>query len=199
MAKNEESSKYKHNMKWVIKTILWTFVMAIFFSLITEKLMENLNIFFAFIILIVIIFIGIIFDIIGIAVTSADEKPFHSMASNQVLEAKYAIKLIKNAGKVSNFCNDVVGDICGIISGAAGASIIYEVIETFNVKNGTIISIIMTGIIASFTVGGKAMGKEIAINKSEKILFNVAKFIKFFENKLGIKFLRKSDNKNHKT
>lgn len=199
MAKNEEGSKYKHNMKWVIKTILWTFVMAIFFSLITEKLMENLNIFFAFIILIVIIFIGIIFDIIGIAVTSADEKPFHSMASNQVLEAKYAIKLIKNAGKVSNFCNDVVGDICGIISGAAGASIIYEVIETFNVKNGTIISIIMTGIIASFTVGGKAMGKEIAINKSEKILFNVAKFIKFFENKLGIKFLRKSDNKNHKT
>lgn len=199
MTKNEESSKYKHNIKWVIKTILWTFAMAIFFSLITEKLMENLNIFFAFIILIVIIFIGIIFDIIGIAVTSADEKPFHSMASNQVLEAKYAIKLIKNAGKVSNFCNDVVGDICGIISGAAGASIIYEVIETFNIKNGTIISIIMTGVIASFTVGGKAIGKEIAINKSEKILFNVAKFIKFFENKLGIKFLRKSDNRNHKT
>lgn len=199
MTKNEESSKYKHNIKWVIKTILWTFAMAIFFSLITEKLMENLNIFFAFIILIVIIFIGIIFDIIGIAVTSADEKPFHSMASNQVLEAKYAIKLIKNAGKVSNFCNDVVGDICGIISGAAGASIIYEVIETFTIKNGTIISIIMTGVIASFTVGGKAIGKEIAINKSEKILFNVAKFIKFFENKLGIKFLRKSDNRNHKT
>jgi CBS domain containing-hemolysin-like protein len=199
MTKNEESSKYKHNIKWVIKTILWTFAMAIFFSLITEKLMENLNIFFAFIILIVIIFIGIIFDIIGIAVTSADEKPFHSMASNQVLEAKYAIKLIKNAGKVSNFCNDVVGDICGIISGAAGASIIYEVIETFTIKNGTIISIIMTGVIASFTVGGKAIGKELAINKSEKILFNVAKFIKFFENKLGIKFLRKSDNRNHKT
>ena len=153
MTKNEESSKYKHNIKWVIKTILWTFAMAIFFSLITEKLMENLNIFFAFIILIVIIFIGIIFDIIGIAVTSADEKPFHSMASNQVLEAKYAIKRIKNAGKVSNFCNDVVGDICGIISGAAGASIIYEVIETFTIKNGTIISIIITGVIASFTVG----------------------------------------------
>ncbi len=83
-------------MKWVIMITIWTFIMAIVFSIITEGLVKKSKyIFFAFIILIIIIAIGIFFDIIGIAVTTAEEKPFHAMAANRVEEARYAIRLVK--------------------------------------------------------------------------------------------------------
>ena len=77
----------------------------------------------AFLILLAIILIGIIFDIIGMAVATADEKPFHSMASRKVAGASDAIKLLRNAERVSSICNDVVGDICGVVSGSASATI----------------------------------------------------------------------------
>ena len=137
MNKNENSNfSNKYNIKWVSMITIWTFIMAIVFSIVTEGLVKNLNILLAFIILIIIILIGILFDIIGIAVATAEEKPFHAMAANKVEEAKYAIKLIKNAGQVSNFCNDVIGDISGIVSGAIGSSIIYKIMNIYNIKMG---------------------------------------------------------------
>lgn len=187
--KDDDSIPRKRNKRWIVVTIFWTFLMAVFFSLITENLMANLDILAAFLILIVIIFIGIIFDIIGIAVTASDEKPFHAMAANKVEEAKYAVKLIRNAGQVSNFCNDVIGDICGIISGAAGTTIIYKLIERYDFKSGTMLSIIVTALIASFTVGGKAIGKGIAMDNSEKIIFQISKMLKFIENTFKINIL----------
>ena len=187
--KDDDSIPRKRNKRWIVVTIFWTFLMAVFFSLITENLMANLDILAAFLILIVIIFIGIIFDIIGIAVTASDEKPFHAMAANKVEEAKYAVKLIRNAGQVSNFCNDVIGDICGIISGAAGTTIIYKLIERYDFKSATMLSIIVTALIASFTVGGKAIGKGIAMDNSEKIIFQISKILKFTDNNFKINIL----------
>ena len=35
---------------------------------------------------------------------------------------------IRNAGRVSSFCNDVIGDICGVISGSAAAVISARVL-----------------------------------------------------------------------
>lgn len=201
MNKNENSNfSNKYNIKWVSMITIWTFIMAIVFSIVTEGLVKNLNIFLAFIILIIIILIGILFDIIGIAVATAEEKPFHAMAANKVEEAKYAIKLIKNAGQVSNFCNDVIGDISGIVSGAIGSSIIYKIMNIYNIKNGTILSIIITSLVASLTVGGKALGKSVAISYSGKIIFEIAKVFNFLEKKLGIIiFSDKKDNKNKKS
>lgn len=201
MNKNENSNfSNKYNIKWVSMITIWTFIMAIVFSIVTEGLVKNLNIFLAFIILIIIILIGILFDIIGIAVATAEEKPFHAMAANKVEEAKYAIKLIKNAGQVSNFCNDVIGDISGIVSGAIGSSIIYKIMNIYNIKNGTILSIIITSLVASLTVGGKALGKSVAISYSGKIIFEIAKVFNFLEKKLGIIiFFDKKDNKNKKS
>ncbi len=201
MNKNENSNfSNKYNIKWVSMITIWTFIMAIVFSIVTEGLVKNLNILLAFIILIIIILIGILFDIIGIAVATAEEKPFHAMAANKVEEAKYAIKLIKNAGQVSNFCNDVIGDISGIVSGAIGSSIIYKIMNIYNIKNGTILSIIITSLVASLTVGGKALGKSVAISYSGKIIFEIAKVFNFLEKKLGIIiFSDKKDNKNKKS
>ncbi|WP_077367669.1 hypothetical protein [Anaerosalibacter sp. Marseille-P3206] len=194
--KDDDGVLRSHNNKWVLVITFWTFVMAVIFSIITENLMNNIDILAAFIILMFIIFVGIFFDIIGIAVTSAEERPFHAMAANKIGEAKYAVRLVRNAGQVSNFCNDVIGDISGIISGGAGTTIIYKLIERYDIKSGTILSIFVTALIASLTVGGKALGKEIAIKNSEQIIFHFAKVLNFLEEKFKITVL--SDNKSNK-
>ncbi|CCQ96008.1 conserved membrane hypothetical protein [[Clostridium] ultunense Esp] len=190
----------KYNLKWIVMVTLWTFIMAMIFSIVTEGLVKNLDIFLAFIILIIIILIGIFFDIIGIAVTTAEEKPFHAMAANKVEEARYAIKLVRNAGQVSNFCNDVIGDISGIVSGAVGTTIIYKLMDIYDIKNGILLSIIVTSLVASLTVGGKAFGKSIAILYSEKIILKTAVVFNFINNKLGIDLLpeKKKNNKNNR-
>ncbi|NMB08316.1 MAG: hypothetical protein GX981_08040 [Tissierellia bacterium] len=195
--KDEKNFKDRYNIKWVVVISFWTFIMAVVFSIITESLVKNLDIFLAFIILIVVILIGIFFDIIGIAVATAKEMPFHAMAANKVEEAKYAIKLIKNASQVSNFCNDVIGDISGIVSGSVGATIIFKLVNTYDLKNASILSIIITALIASITVGGKALGKSVAIMNSEKIIFQTAKVFNFLEKKLNIDILPNNKKRNN--
>ncbi len=185
-----KSFNEKYNMKWVVLISLWTFIMAAIFSVISERLVENLNIYFAFIVLIIIIFIGIIFDIIGIAVTTAEEKPFHAMAANKISEGRYAIKLVRNASQVSNFCNDVIGDISGIISGAIGTNIIYNLIKINPGLNSGILSIVITSFIASLTVGGKAFGKSFARIYNSEIIFILSKVLFFLEDKLGIRIIK---------
>ena len=59
---------------------------------------------------------GIFFDIIGVAVTVANEHEFHAKATKKVKGSKDSIKLIRNAPKVANICADVIGDICGVLS-----------------------------------------------------------------------------------
>ncbi len=194
--KEDDSVISRYNLKWVFFITLWTFIMSIVVSVITENLVANLDIMAAFVVLIVIIMIGIIFDIIGIAVTTAEEKPFHAMAANKVEEAKFAIKLVRNAGQVSNFCNDVIGDISGILSGAAGTTIIYKLMNRYGLVDGTALSIIITSLIASFTVGGKAFGKSIAMFNYERIIYSIAKALNFIEKKIGIDiFPNKRKNK----
>lgn len=183
-----------HHLKWVILITIWTFLLAIIMSFISESILREVHIFVAFMILSLIIFIGILFDLIGIAVASAREKPFHAMAAKKVKGAKIAIRLIKNAGPVANFCNDVIGDICGIVSGAAGAIIIIQLSKTQNI-NVPLFSILLSAFVASITVGGKAIAKEIALAKSKEIVYQVAKILYSINEKIEIGFLFRSRKK----
>ncbi|QZY57477.1 hypothetical protein K7H06_08545 [Crassaminicella profunda] len=171
---------------------IWTFFLAIGISFISETVLRKVHILIAFFILITIIFIGILFDLIGIAVAAANEKPFHSMSSNKIKGAKFALKLVRNAGPVSNFCNDVIGDICGIVSGAAAAILILQFTKIKNI-NTPFLSIGLSGFVASITVGGKALGKEVALKKSKEIVFHVGKILYYVHHKVGIDFF--SDKK----
>ncbi len=189
-----ENKKFKKNngnskTRWVHRACILAFGLSVFFSLISELLLKKVNVVVSLVVLLIIIAIGIIFDIIGIAVTSANEAPFHAMAADKIPGGKEAVKLIRNADIVSNFCNDVVGDICGIISGAAGAAIILKVAYG---NNDIILSILLTGIISTLTIGGKAIGKGIAINNSKKVVYNVALFLYMLSNRLHIDILPKN-------
>lgn len=162
--------------KWIIQIIGMAFLISFVFSFLSETTIPKVNVFLGIIILILFILIGILFDIIGVAVTSSDEAPFHSMNSRKVKGADVAVMLKQNADKVSSFCNDVVGDICGIVSGTASSIIALSLADTFYMNN-FFITLFVTAIVASLTIGGKAIGKSFAINKSNYILYEVSKII----------------------
>ena len=147
----------------------------------------------AFLILLAIILIGIIFDIIGMAVASADEKPFHSMAARKVHGAQNAIKLLRNAERVSSICNDVVGDICGVVSGSASATIAAQILSKMEFGWPQLISLAMSALCAGLTVGGKAIGKTFAVNSATSIVHTVGKLI-YWINHIPALF-RKKKNK----
>lgn len=176
--KDEKKFKKKTNTSWVIKVTLSAFLISLLFSFSAETVIPNTNILVGIIIVMTVIAIGVLFDMIGIAVASASAVPFHSMCAKKVQGAKVAVMMIKHADKVSSFCNDVIGDICGIISGSAGVIIAASLARIYDV-NTFALTLLITSLIAALTIGGKAMGKSLAINRSDTILYEFAKAISY--------------------
>ena len=180
MAKADpEASKREKmkNVKWVVTIFFVTILISGTISLLSDVLMANSTMVVAFLILLLIIMIGIVFDIIGMAVATADEKPFHAMASRKVPGAREAISLLRNAERVSSICNDVVGDICGVVSGSASATIAAQILANFDFSWPQIISLAMSALAAGLTVGGKAIGKSFAVNSCVTIVHTVGRIV----------------------
>lgn len=178
--RRREKVKKEHvDVKWVVKILIMAFVISFSLSFVSQVTIPNLSIFWGVLITLIFILIGILFDIIGVSVTSADEKVFHSMNSRQVKGAKVAVKFKKNADKVASFCNDVIGDVCGIVSGAAASTIAINLSNSLNFSL-LFISLTVAAIVAALTIGGKAMGKSFAINKSDIILYEFSKVVSIF-------------------
>jgi len=171
---------------WVIKIFFITFILALVMSTGANEALAGVNVYFAFAILLFLVGLGAIFDMVGMAVASADETPFHSMASHGVKSAPRAISLVRNAEKVSNFCNDVVGDIMGILSGSVAGIIVMNLSNA----NSLWLSVIVTSLVSALTVGVKAAGKGLAIAKSNLFVYYFAVIIDFFC------FTRKGKGKN---
>ena len=173
MSKNK---KKNDNTKWIITVMITSFILSIVFSTLSETIIPNISIIFGILLIIVFIFIGIIFDMIGVAITASNETPFHSMASKKVKGSSHSVKLLKNSDKLASICNDVIGDVCGVVSGSAGILVSSKLSSILNI-NYALTVLIMTGLIASLTITGKALGKTKAIKNSEEITFKVGKFL----------------------
>ena len=176
--KKKIANKKIVDFKWIALITSFAFLTSIVFSWLSEIIISNVGIVISIILLFVVILVGVIFDMIGISVTVADKNTFNSMASKKIRGASLAVKFIKNADKLSSFCNDVIGDICGIISGALSASISILLVNRFGF-NLLLTTLILTGLVAALTIGGKAFGKSFAINKSNVILYQFSKIISF--------------------
>ncbi len=163
---------------WAVTVTAVSFLLSISILFASSGLFEKIAPHWSFFVVFVIVLIGVLFDLVGVAVTAADEKPFHSMASKKYKGARQAIKLIRNADKVASVCNDVVGDICGVVSGTAGAAIVFRFFSGA-VKAGWAEAIV-GGLIAAITVGGKAFAKKYGISSSHTIISRVGSFLAFF-------------------
>ena len=172
---NKKQKKQKKNspVRWIIFIFFLTVVISSAISFLSSSVLSGAGMFGAFVVLLLIVLLGILFDIIGVAVMSANEKPFHSMAAKKRPGAAEALKLLRSAEKVSSFCNDVVGDICGVVSGSASAVIAVKALSSLN--SDTFANILMSALVAGVTIAGKACGKNIAMKNATSIVYMVSK------------------------
>ncbi len=178
--KNQKENKDNSGIRWFVTVFITTFILSITFSFISTNALNNLALVPAILILIAVIFVGILFDIVGVAVTVANEEEFHAKATKKVKGSKTSIHLIKNASKVANFCADVIGDICGVLSGSISALIAMKIGQTLNLSFN--IQFILSAIVAAVTVSGKAIGKDIANKESTPIVHTVGIVLNKFSN-----------------
>lgn len=170
----------KENVNWIYKVFLLSFILSIVFSGGSSFVANKANSIILGIIILIVIIIGIIFDMIGVAVLTSNESSLHAKASKKLKGAKEAISLLKSAPRVSSICNDVVGDVCGIVSGSLGAVLTLNIANYFH-WNIVLVTTIITAVISALTVGGKAIFKTIATKKADNIVYNVGKIITIFK------------------
>ena len=180
MKKSKKGEKVSQK-KWLLLIFISTFALSAIFNMLSAELVENVNnIVISVVLLIIVVAVGVGFDMIGTAVTAADEVPFHAMASDKKKGAKQALKLIKNADRVSNVCCDVIGDICGVLSGATAALIATNIAKMLGQTNITVTTLLVTAIVTALTVWSKGLFKQVAINNSTKIITGIGKFLAIF-------------------
>ena len=163
--------------RWIVLVFLATVLISAAFTHASGILLDGSGIWAALAVLLLIVLIGIVFDVVGVAVTAAEERPLHSMAARKVPGAKEAIGLIKNADRVASICNDVIGDICGVVSGAASAVIAVRLLENRDLSRPMLLQVGMSALIAGLTVGGKAIGKGLALKHSVSIVHFVGRVL----------------------
>ena len=180
MASQKKNGKKKAS-SWVLIVFFLSFGLSMLMSWSSSAALADAGIAVAALTVLLLVAIGIITDIIGMAVASADQPPFVAMAAKKLPGAKQALWLIKNAAKVSSVCNDVAGDICGVVSGAAGTTLSLRIAEMQGVGSTFYIGIVVAGFIAALTVGGKALGKGFAIRRSREIVIFVGRCLTLFK------------------
>ena len=175
----KKSQKKSGNLRWIVTIFFVTIIVSSAISFLSSTILDGVGLAVAFVVLMIIVMFGILFDIIGVAMISASEKPFHSMASKKIPGAVEALALLRNAEKVSSICNDVVGDVCGVVSGSASAIIAVKAFSS--ISSNTVSQLIMSATVAGVTIAGKAIGKNLAMRKSTQIVHIVSKAIYFIK------------------
>ncbi len=179
----------KKNNSWVLKIFFITLIISAGVSVVAKVFMSSMPVWAAVVVLLVLIGIGILFDIIGVAFASCPETPFVSMASRKIKKGVNALKLLKKAEMVSNIFNDVVGDVCGIVSGSCGAAIGAKVILDADTPESIALGVVISAFISAVTVAGKALGKTIALKNDIVIVEMVGGVYTFF-----VRDKKKKDN-----
>lgn len=180
-SKKETKKSMSESSKWVIQSFFITFVLSLIFAYISTNGVSNLSLVPAFLILLLVMLLGILFDIIGVAVTVANEEEFHAKATKKVKGSKDSIRLIKNAPKVANICADVIGDICGVLSGSISALIAIKISTQLHLPFN--IQYMLSALVSALTVSGKAYGKGIANKYSTEIVHRVGIILNKFSKK----------------
>ena len=167
---------------WIIKAFLMTFFIALIFSSVSNIIISKCNYIALIVFSLLFIILGILFDIVGTSVLTANESTFHAKSAKKIKGSKESVNLIKNSGRIASICNDVIGDICGIVSGSVGAMLSIYISNITNI-NVIYTTLFISSIISSLTVGGKAIGKNYAIKNSDIIMEKVGLIISLFTKK----------------
>lgn len=124
-------------------------------------------------------------DIVGTAVTAASHIPFNAKAAKRVWGAPQGLQLIRNADKVANLANDVVGDITTTVGGALGISIVVQIMKLGPVISQFWLNVLITALIAAVIVSTKAIAKKIALSHPDEVIFHVGRVLARVEDVTG--------------
>ena len=150
---NPKTGKKEHNhYRWALTAFVMAVALSGLLSLSSEAILENAGLLLALLILALFIGLGILFDIIGVAVTAADPRPFHSMAAHKEKGAKEALKLLRNVARLQKGLD----------------------------LESVLISVGVTALISGATIGGKALGKPFAMNQSKRVVHLAGRFLHLF-------------------
>lgn len=166
---------------------LLSFLLAVVVSWISESALNRSPALIAALVVLFLITLGVVFDVIGTSVTAAEATPINAMAAKRISGAKQALWLVRNADKVANFCNDVVGDVTGAVAGAAGTTVALKITDLFHggTRAESVVSLVVIGLIAALNVGGRAAGKGYAIQHATIVVSYAGRALHGFERLTG--------------
>lgn len=176
--------------KRAIRVGLLSFFLAVVVSFLSEATLSRVPALIAILVVLILVAVGILFDILGTSVTAAEQSPLHAMAAKRIGGARQALWMVRNADRVANFANDVVGDVTGAVSGAAGTTVALQLTGIFHGGSTALrlTTLAVLGAIAGLTVGGKAAGKTFALNNATSVVFAAGKVISGLEQITGRSF-----------
>lgn len=168
-------------LAWGLSVLAISFLLTVIFSFLTEVSIKGSPVYVCIIVLVVLLVLNIGCDLLANAIITCDADAFHSMASNKIKGAKRAVAFCRNATKLGSIFADIIGDICGIVSGAAGTALVVYIAANGGKTIELIASIGVSAVIGAVTVGGKAIFKHFAMKYNKQIVFAFAKFTTFFK------------------
>src|SRR5699024_12772502 len=99
------NDKIKGSIKFSLIIAVITLVLAAIFSSFSSSLLGDVSWVVGLFIVLLIVLIGIFFDMLGIDSTAASDKPLHAMAAEKVNDAKEASYIPKHEDKCASFCS----------------------------------------------------------------------------------------------
>ena len=165
---------------WPIEATLISLVLCLLVAFGAEVVLSGTTIAVAVVLIVLLVALGVLFDMMGLAVASCDPVPLRSMASRKIRGARHALRLVDNAHKVSSVFNDIVGDIIGIITGVCGAALALVLAGSLDGLARIAVAVAVSAAIAALTIGGKAAMKGVAIRHSTQIVLALGKVMAVF-------------------
>jgi hypothetical protein len=187
------SNKSTVSGRYILLVGIGSFFLAIIFTFFSEFFTSKLNsIFLSLVFLFFIVLINIAADVVGTAVTAASHVPFNAKAAKRIRGAPHGLQLVKNADKVANLTNDMMSDITTTVGGALGISIVVQIMKSEPALSQFWLNILITALIASVIVSGKAYSKKIALTHPDDVIFFVGRFLARVEELTGYSPFRKT-------
>ncbi|MDD2443073.1 MAG: hypothetical protein PHS52_01030 [Desulfotomaculaceae bacterium] len=172
--------------RYIVMVGIGSFFLAVVFTFFSETFASRLNsIFLSLTFLAIIIFINTMADVVGTAVTAASHIPFNAKAAKKIRGAPHSLQLVRNADKVANLANDVVGDIATTVGGALGISIVVQIVTLGPPVSQFWLNVLITALIAAVIVSTKALAKKVALSHPEDVIFLVGKALARLEDITG--------------
>ena len=179
--KNNKKKKIPTWLSWGLSVFFLSFALTVLFSFLTEISIKGSPVYVCVIALVVLLALNLGCDVLANAIMTCNPDAFYAMASNKIKGAKRAVTLCRNATRLGSIFADVIGDICGIVSGAAGTALVVYIAVSGSTTSELIASIGISAVIGALTVGGKAIFKHFAVKFNKQIVFGFAKFTTWFK------------------